>query len=158
MAVDNDNWLCHVKCVECTQNKWWDIEKKSISLKKKKKKKKKEAIIVLQKNKHCLFPLSWAAVLHLPHIISGGSTETEGLWKPCQELFKEKRKNCRVSGACAASALGSGLSLACWWRLTDRNNAASQPQWVSWRLILYVNNGFFPNSVFSLLLFKRHSQ
>ena len=32
-----------------------------------------------ENNKHCLFLLSWAAVLHLAHIILGASAETEGL-------------------------------------------------------------------------------
>lgn len=57
-------------------------------------------MIVLEDNKRCMFLLS------LSHIILGASAETEVLWKSCQGLFKEKRKNRRVSGACAASALG----------------------------------------------------
>lgn len=124
------SWLCVQRnlCKVIPQKKLVKLREKC----------KKSIIIVFKNNRYCVFPPSWAAVARLAHIISGGSAETEGLWTPRQQLFKE-----RVSGACAASAQGPGVSLTCRWQLGARNNAVSWPQWIPCRFTLQTLVLFF---------------
>lgn len=69
----------------------------------------KRQLLSIFYNRHCVFPLSRAAVVHSTHVIEGGSVETRGALNASPAALQ--RVNCGVSGACAASALASGCEL-----------------------------------------------
>lgn len=82
-------------------------------------------------NRHCVFPLSRASVVHLTHVIKGGSVETR--WALNASPAALQRKTVEFLVPALLPLWRPHVSLTCWWQLGARNNAVTWPQWIPWR-------------------------
>lgn len=97
------------------------------------------------------FSLSPAAVVHLTHIIKGGSVETRGALNASPAALQRKTVEFLVPAP--LPLWRSHVSLTCWWQLEAGNNAVPRPQWVPRRFTL----GPFVSSFIHFPSFKRIS-
>lgn len=91
--------------------------------------------------RHWVFPLSRAAVVHLTHVIEGGSVETRGALNASPAALQRETVEFLVPAL--LPLWRPGVSLTCWWQLGARNNAVSWPQWIPWRFTVQKHWGFF---------------
>lgn len=81
----------------------------------------KRHLFYLLYNRHCVFPLNRAAVVHLTHIIKGGSVETRGALKTSPAALQRKTVEFLVPALLPLWRLHVSLT---WWQLEAREQCS----------------------------------